>query len=115
MDGFYHFWLGDLYSRAGRFADAIGSMQEATTVLAPCDAYYNVRLGVVSLQAGLSPRGGRCFPAGNRVLEPDNASYHCLLGDASARLGFERQALQHYRSAGRLDPYDALMLTGFAR
>ena len=39
-------------------------------------------------------------------LDPENASYHCLLGDAYVHLGYERQALQHYRNAGKLDPYD---------
>ena len=39
-------------------------------------------------------------------IAPENASYHFLLGDAFVRLGAERQALSHYRSAGRLGPFD---------
>ena len=103
-DGFYHFWLGDLYARAGRHRDAISELEQAAHS-APEDAYYKVRLGVVYMQAGrLHEAVGALRIAVD--LAPGNASYHCLLGDTYVRLGYEREALLQYRHAGQLDPYD---------
>ena len=48
-------------------------------------------------------------------LDPENASYHTLLGDAYVRLGYEREALAHYRSAGKLDPYDTAFVERLRR
>jgi Flp pilus assembly protein TadD len=80
-------------------------MQQAA-LFSPYDAYYNVRLGMLYLQASFVREAAEAFRQAV-ALDPENASYHCLLGDAYAQLGYERLALEHYRSAGKLDPYDA--------
>ena len=52
-----------------------------------------------------SPWGGK--PANSPFPPADlNASYHCLLADAFARMGYALRAAMHYEIAGDLDPYD---------
>jgi tetratricopeptide (TPR) repeat protein len=103
-DGFYHFWLGDFYLRLHRTTDAVREL-EAAVICAPFDDYYCVRLGMLFT---LAERGEDAVALFRRAirLRPENASYHCLLADAFASMGFALRAAMHYEIAGELDPYD---------
>jgi len=107
-DGFYHFWLGDLYARQGRYTESITELRQAV-VSSPEDAYYSMRLGLVYLNSGRLHEAVTALRTAIDIA-PQNASYHSLLGDTYVRLGYEREALMQYRHAGTLDPYDSDMI-----
>src|SRR3954451_6186694 len=84
--------------------EAIEQLEHSVT-FSPYDDYYCVRLGMAYTLCG---RGEDAVAIIRRAirLRPDNASYHCLLADAFAEMGFALRAAMHYDIAGELDPYD---------
>jgi len=78
---------------------------EAAVIHSPYDDYYCVRLGMAYSQCGRGEDSVAIFHRAIRI-QPNNASYHCLLADAYAELGYALRAALHYERAGDLDPYD---------
>src|SRR5947208_1869760 len=71
-DGFYHYWLDDVYLQLGQLPEAVRELQ-AAVVCSPYDDYYCVRLGMAF---SLVNRGEDAVVVFRRAirLRPDNAS-----------------------------------------
>ncbi len=78
---------------------------EQAVIFSPYDDYYCVRLGMAYGQCGRGQDAVAIFRRAIRIA-PNNTSYHCLLADAYADLGYALRAAHHYEVAGDLDPYD---------
>ena len=93
-ESFYHFWLGDLYLQLDRHPEALRELQ-AAVIHSPYDDYYCVRLGLAYSPMDRGEDAVAIFQRGIR-LRPGNASYHCLLADAFARI--DRMTAQMVRT-----------------
>jgi len=73
--------------------------------LAPCDGYYLVRYGVLSLAVGRIVEAVDALRAALK-LDPRNRCYRVLLADAYAEAGLEEEAAELLTQAGELDSYE---------
>ena len=108
----YHSNLSNVYREAGQFTEAAASLRTACG-LAPADLPLHLRLGVI-LHGRLDDPSGAA-DAFRKALAVDSqcGEAHAGLAVALHRLG-DPAAMEHYKTALRLQPTDAELLSNFA-